>query len=139
LLFIEGIGSNFGLFYQNMSIEDLQFSNVLLCSSKEQELVYVNPLSNGECNIEWVNILNYKTEEIKIAPNPVDQNLVVTSDNPFEYPINLKIYDSSGLLIKTILDYRFETPIDLQFLSRGFYVIHIDSEYTSLGKSFIKL
>ncbi len=80
-------------------------------------------------------ISSYELEEIKVFPNPVIHSLrFITNQNQ---PTDLKIYRSSGKLIRIESDYSYDQPLDVSHLPKGIYFIQIDG--VQKVAKFIKL
>ena len=70
---IEGIGSTFGPTFSEFCRVD--FGEALLCFSVEDELLY--PVSQDACFQEITSVQNFLPSDVKIYPNPFNQNLQI--------------------------------------------------------------
>ncbi|MDX9854631.1 MAG: hypothetical protein RBS81_12680, partial [Tenuifilaceae bacterium] len=69
--FIEGVGSNFGPFYQGIEPYYIGKKHYLLCAHKNGVLNYVNSAFNGQCNVTWTGIKRKESNlKLKVFPNP---------------------------------------------------------------------
>lgn len=134
LTFIEGIGTNLGLYYKDMIAGDM--NNYLLCAWENENKIYSNDYYDGECNVS-LSMSNENNKD-KIAffytsQNPVNHNgLEVFFNYPFTGRLNL--FDITG---KIILENRVKnTTHKLLTLpkskKRGIYLLNVIS---STGES----
>ena len=65
----------------------------------------------------------YKNISISVAPNPTNEYLNLKVENPFNYNLNWKLISEDGELISGDKIWVASTPITMEFLSPGVYVI----------------
>ena len=138
--FIEGIGSNFGLFYQGISIDQIAEMHYLLCTYKDGAHVYNNNSKrfNGQCKVFMTNINgNQLCQEVLVYPNPANQILKLKAKD-ISQPFNLKIYDFKGLIMKKVSDIACSETIDVSNLPVGIYFYKLDfKDYVIYDKLII--
>ena len=76
-----------------------------------------------------VGIEDELTRSIKMYPNPADNRLNVELENNYVGPVNLRLYDLRGSLIKseTYLKTttRMDRPVDIQQIKSGLYLMQV--------------
>jgi hypothetical protein len=77
----------------------------------------------------------FKDVEVNIYPNPTAKSLNIEAIN-FE-PKKIKIYSPQGQLLKNIENFNARS-IDVSDLSKGLYIIEIESDFGALKKRFLK-
>lgn len=143
LEFIEGIGSNFGLFYQGTSAYEIGRSHYLLCSHKNGSLKYLNDSKdleiNSNCNIYWTKIEKQKNKsKISVYPNPAQKmvSFKVESDNLNNFSV--KIYNICGIVCKTIFSAHGAAELDISHLPDGIYFYTINTNNEVINGKLIK-
>ncbi len=125
LTFIEGIGSNAGLFYLFDGHE--LSKSYLLCAYKNGELAYTNKLFKGDC--DGINTQITKTEfttKIKIYPNPTCENFTVDFEEPINKITEIKLYNIYNQLVRSISQVNTQQfTININDLKQGLFVIEI--------------
>ena len=143
LTFIEGIGPNFGVFFQASIYFGYNPPRQLLCVSKDGIYVYKNKINSSgswtdTCNYFVVGIIEKnKKIKIEISPNPMQEELNFTFSETFEG--NITIYNVLGGVeekkyLKNILNYKME----LGTLKKGIYFIQITNNNLLITKKIIK-
>lgn len=130
LTFIEGIGTNLGLYYKDIIAGDM--NPYLLCAWENENKIYSNDYYDGECNVSQ----SMSTENVKnkvsffyISQNPVYSNSLEVS---FIYPFTGRLYllDITG---KIILEGRISKSTTHKLLilpkteKRGIYLLNVIS------------
>jgi len=129
--FIEGVGSNFGLFYQGIEPYYIGQRHYLLCAYKNGILDYSNIAFNGQCNITWTGIeSNESNRKLKVFPNPSKGQLTIDVEDINTKFIDVYIYNSNGLLIQTIKKTYSPVNISMDKFPSGlyFFSLHINNE-----------
>ena len=129
--FIEGVGSNFGLFYQGIETYEIRYWHYLLCAYKNSVLEYSNIAFNGQCKVTWTGIESKKSNrKIRVFPNPTKGLLTIDVEDINTNFINVYIYNSSGVLIRTIKKSSYPINIDMDHFPSGlyFFSLHINNE-----------
>ena len=94
--FIEGIGSDFGVFEWGLGSKGWEFFLLDYCLGTDEE-----------CECQWVGIEDREAlPTFKIYPNPLTGNTITLAPNtPISYPLNVKLYDIIG---KEVYQQHFE-------------------------------
>jgi hypothetical protein len=136
LEFIQGFGTNFGLFYQGIESSMIPSMNYLLCAYHDDIQIYANKSMNGQCSVHWVGINDQPAaEEIKMYPNPAKDKLTIEiPGNQFSGSSRLLIYNSSGILVETIEGSSNPLTINVQDKPAGIYLLrlNLNSKYYNL-------
>lgn len=143
LTFIEGVGPNFGVFYQaGRSVAIYDQPRQLLCAKKDSVYVYKNKINLSTwpdtCLYVQVGINEFnKNAQIEIFPNPVKEELNLIFPEPFEgYIIVYNVLGSveEQIYLKNILNYKMETST----LNKNVYFIRVLNKDVSVTKKIIK-
>ncbi|MBN1143215.1 MAG: T9SS type A sorting domain-containing protein [Bacteroidales bacterium] len=128
LEFIEGVGTNFGLFYQGIPSMLTPPSQYLLCAYHNGSQVFSNKSMNGQCSIHWVGINDQAAaREIKMYPNPAHDKLTIElPGNQFTGTCRLLVYNSSGCLIETLEGSSSPITVNVQDKPAGIYLIRLN-------------
>lgn len=131
LTFIEGVGPNTGLSYQEPTTGRL--NPYLLCYWKDGIKEFSNIFYEGECSIfSFSNIDSpkYSTPFITISPNPVSQNYFeIAFEEPFTGVIGLLDVNGNYIFKKKITDSLFRKTIFLPEVNQtGFFILRIQHE-----------
>lgn len=136
LEFIEGTGTNFGLFYQGIESAMIPMKNYLLCAYRNGNQVYSNKSLNGQCRVFWTGIDDQPaTGEIKMYPNPAKDKLTIElPENLFTGTCHLQVYNNSGLLVETRVGNSNPLTINVNDKPAGIYLIrlNVNSKYYNL-------
>lgn len=127
---IEGIGSENGLFYSGFFLADIGY--VLLCYHYKDDLIYLNS-PDGTCGYLRAGIdPGFVPSDIRISPNPVNDRLVVES----ELSLRMEVFDISGRSLFT----SESKELDVSSLSPGVYVLKIRdrNDYLLRTTKFVK-
>ena len=99
----------------------------------DQELEKIKQYDNDEIDLED---LTFKT---KIYPNPNNGNFKFILNTNSELPTTIKIVDSRGNEVKTILNpIEYEYEFSLNSLAKGLYIINAFYREKTVSKRFIK-
>lgn len=84
-------------------------------------------------------IKNYRTENIKIYPNPVANDFTIYFDKNFTFPATISLINTTGTIVKTKKNIRnSKVSISTNLLINGFYIVKIrNKNNTFLKKIFI--
>lgn len=94
--FIEGIGTNIGIEYQNHYMSPLVFG--LLCASKNGQNIF-QPFSF--CRYDWMGINEKENyQKIKISPNPFNNTAIIVINKDIFLDCRFTIYDLFGRKVK---------------------------------------
>ena len=97
-----------------------------------------NTTSNVTVSISTTTDINlaYLNANISIYPNPVMDRLVVNTSNVDGYK-SVKLIDMMGKIVYVHENASLEN-IDMSSLSKGLYVVQIDSEFGKFSKTIVK-
>lgn len=134
--FIEGLGSNAGITYQDLCCE-----NYLLCSSKDNTQTYIDLAFNGSCYIFWtgINELDNQTKW-KIVPNPFNEFTVLSVENNAIILSEVIIYDIHGRVVKSINNINSnQVKISKDQLQSGiyFFQLYTENKIIASGKMLV--
>ena len=135
--FIEGIGNNLGLLFDNiMSFITGGGSGKLLCYEHNGDLQYMaDDITN--CNNPYVGLSNILAEDnpISLYPNPTNKDVNISSENIIN---SIEVFNSLGQSVyKTNVKSR-EKVIDINSLSKGVYVIGVNTDKGYIKKKLVK-
>jgi hypothetical protein len=133
--FIEGTGTNAGLFYYFI------MDDYLLCHWKDGEKVFGNTLFLDTCEVDIIGKLESLIEkEVLIYPVPAKDHLHIQYKNPCKEIVDLKIYNSKGQLTHDISTTNSEIEIYFTALTTeiNFYTLYINKTWAKSDK-FLKL
>lgn len=129
---IEGIGSNEGLFYTHHEVCISDVKHVLLCYYENDTLMYQSPY-HDDCYLTNVGLdENTMDLNIKIIPNPVTGTSRILIPEIIKHEVLLSIYDYQGKLL-SIRKYKPNEEIlinNTQF-NPGIYIYRIIVNNTS--------
>jgi len=123
-------------------------TNWIVLFNKAEQAYGSVPVGIVENNPAYLNITNFSAvalstglnslsnDQIEISPNLVDNKLNITSTLNIN---SLSLYSETGSLIKTIStkgNNKFH--IDVQYLNRGIYFVHLNTKDGNYVKKFIK-
>ncbi len=81
-----------------------------------------------------LSVENFETNEVRVFPNPVNDKLNIEFNGIMD---SLEIYEIEGKLIRNINEVGDE--IDVSMLSKGIYILKLNSNNTSKQLKFIKV
>ncbi len=87
-----------------------------------------------------LNDLKYKSGDIKIYPNPANDNISVQIDSPAADPVHLVVFDNQGRKVKTLathFDGFSPINIDISSLQQGYYLLSLQSTHFITVKPFV--
>lgn len=131
-LWIEGIGSNYGIFSSGNGMT-LGGWTWFLCMSENGELIYMNPNYNS-CHLISTDIEEMNNSIIEVYPNPVKDKLKIQNTE------NIKIESISIIDLKGQKLLKFEknrTELDLSGISTGIYLLKVKYENGELIKKIL--
>jgi hypothetical protein len=126
---IEGIGSDKGIIWSGSAMIVGGFYE-LLCMSKSDELIYLNPEYN-DCYINTVGLHEISSTSVEIYPIPAKQFLYINKTENIRL-ISISIIDLSGKIIQSFTDHL--NCLDIHSLLPGIYFLKVDYE----GGKFVK-
>lgn len=136
---IEGIGSNRGLFYP-ITESLIGTANDLLCFKQNDTIIYLN---NPECDKCFCSLataileITKKSNILKIYPNPGTSEIFI--EPPFEKGLStINMYNSNGNLINTINASSFPIKLKIKDLPFGIYFIRVIRGELVYEQKFIK-
>jgi len=106
---------------------------------------YAVAITQGTCadtsscvQIISIGIASIPTEEISIFPNPAHNKLTITSSTPQKQTL-ITIFNMQGQLVKQIPNPQSSVPIeiDVSALSKGIYLVRIQSENGVVNKKLV--
>ena len=135
--FIEGIGNNLGLLFNNiMSFITGGGNGKLFCYEHNGDLQYMaNYITN--CNNPYVGLSNILAEDnsITLYPNPASKEINLSSENIIN---SIDIFNSLGQKVyQTNVKAKGKT-LDINSLSKGVYIIGVNTENGYVRKKLVK-
>ena len=136
LEFIEGVGTNIGLFYQHCFLSEFDQRWYLLCSYKDGINNYKNQseIFKDKCNVNEllkINLIN-KPHDVSLFPNPVKDLLNVKISNSCSDKYIIDLIDFNGRQILSQQYFANEIQINISNLSKGVYLLKIRDENNNL-------
>jgi hypothetical protein len=132
--FMEGTGSNFG--FPLMSDLFTLRSRYMLCSYKDGIQTYSNTAYDGQCNVFWTGIDKSELNpRMQIYPNPAKDLLTIVFPGMNESQWMVRIYNSSGVLLK-VVDH-LSGPVEISNLPGGLYFLSAHGKNEILKGSFV--
>lgn len=138
LEFIEGIGTNYGLFYQGISIAQIPTYHNLLCVHKNGALCYSNTAFNGRCSVTWMGIdaNRLNGQVLRAFPNPTSGHITIDAEALSDSPVDVYIYSSSGQLVRTIMGACLPVSLDVP-MPEGIYIIRLYARNEVFSTKFV--
>jgi hypothetical protein len=140
---IEGIGSDVHPFYSFSCIGDH-------CEQEQQvtkvyrngELIYQDTVLTFSfpCN-GWVGIEDDVAKGLDnyyLAPNPAQGVIFLESKNNDQRPVDVQVFDMKGKLLRDVKGFFPQSPIDIQTLSTGLYMVKVQAGDQTKSIKFIK-
>jgi hypothetical protein len=134
--FIEGTGTNAGLFYIDTWDANASFS-YLLCHEKDGKKIYGNSLFNDTCFVDIVGINDVIREnDVEIFPNPTKDLVTFRFKNQNNETYHLIIYNASVQLTHSISTSESEIQIFFNDKSTGinYFVLISNHKLIKTGK-----
>jgi hypothetical protein len=133
LMFIEGVGPNFGFWYQPQTFN---LFPILLCKSKDNVQEYANTVLNGSCTVMGLES-NQVQESIRLIRQ--DDGYLVQFKPGLE-PFEINLMDMQGRLLKAdfVPADKGETYINLSGWSEGMYYVSVHSNTVHYSTKIIK-
>lgn len=135
--FIEGVGTNMGVFYIGNDIYHFTTfeycSALLLCAHQDEKNTYtfIDPKYwefSGKCSYRSVGSLEEEIETLKMYPVPARDFITIElGDDYFEYQC-ITIFDMLGAKRIEVPVTQRKKVISTQTLDNGYYSIHINSD-----------
>jgi hypothetical protein len=131
---IEGIGSNFGLFSRFCCWDGM--SPELFCCSQDGKIIYQSKTAQkrNACYIE-MGIEDLSNFNINVYPNPTTSNINIDIENNHAFLI---MFDMTGKIIQQKHIYN-NCVLDLSNYPIGVYTVNLFSERGSISRRIIKL
>lgn len=129
LCFIEGIGSNAGIFPDKyLGI----FTSTLTCFQERGVPVYPTTIHESGCDLNEIIIAGINrsyTNDIIIYPNPFIDNININGDLLEAKITTIKIFNLLGVLEYTsTISLSENNEIELSFLNRGVYILKLERD-----------
>jgi len=131
--------SNYMIIYQDFFGGGEVFSPFTYSFTTEGNIIYltiINSLGNSATySATILSSTEFSSFQFKIHPNPVNNNLIIQSENADIE--NIKIYNLSG---KQVLQHKYNPneAIDVSSLAKGLYVLKVQTEAGSITKKLVK-
>lgn len=136
ITFIEGTGTNAGLFY-NGSVYFGTVDSYMLCHSNSTSLIYGNTFFADKCDVCETRINENSVKKFHIYPNPANQ--WVTIDYPLNEPLTLEVFDLTGKKIMTQAANQNPMKIAINNFDPGVYLMKLTSvSYEQVERILIK-
>jgi hypothetical protein len=92
----------------------------------------INGCSNVSDNVtilinECVSIDNISAKNIKVFPNPTSDKLIISFPD-YQTNLEIKLFDNSGKLVKSMFSSEKEIDLNVADLSEGIYILKLKSE-----------
>ncbi|MFZ4455142.1 MAG: T9SS type A sorting domain-containing protein [Bacteroidales bacterium] len=125
--FIEGIGTNLGLFYKGVMFDYWAPShNYLLCSHQNDTVSYFGKQSKNQCSFFLTDIKETrKTQSILLSFDKRTNQLVIKSNNVSEADFTFALYSANGTMLKQADETTLPTSIGLSNLPNGVYIVSL--------------
>jgi hypothetical protein len=135
LTFIEGVGSNYGIMYQNHEYV-LLWGQYLLCYHRDGVQTYLNNFYNTCLVHDGSPTIKTEAPNIQLFPNPIQDFLYI--ENPTAIDITqIKVYNNLG---QKVMELPFSATLDFSQLSKGIYSIQLlNKQGIIFTKPFVKL
>lgn len=137
---IEGIGSQGGLFTPVIAQITNYYEPHLSCFKQNELTTY---LSNFSCNkcfcmLETsITDLHGSTNKIQLYPNPATDYLNIDFELQNGMPV-INLFNANGRLINSQISNTFPIRMNIGNLPDGIYLIQITTDNTSINKKFLK-
>ncbi len=123
---IEGIGSQGGLFIPITDLILNYYEPHLSCFKQNESTVYLNNYSCDKCFCTLGTSINEIGEiQVQVYPNPFSDQITIESKNEYS---EIRIYNSCGNIIRTFDRINYPIKIDLGELPVGLYFIQMIGE-----------
>jgi len=137
-LWIEGIGSNFGLLYAN-SAGFVGGRSWLLCKTEDGVTVYMNPNYNT-CYLKTTSIDENMKLSVGVYPNPVSDHLWISIPEEITIQnISVEVFNTAGRSIVITRPNSHTFSIETGHLPAGLYIAVVKSDGRVAGQvRFVK-
>ena len=128
-VWIEGIGSSFGVLSPNFYDHTADILSNLNCYKENDTLKYANP-SYPDCYYVSTGIANVSgNTTYTVSPMPFSSHAKITFNNPSREKMTLKIYDVEGRLVNFIPNFSGnEIQIERGRMTEGVYYFDLRNE-----------
>jgi len=126
----------------NMGWGELTTDEMFFCP------IYYVPYELGDENIylgieETTSLAEHTPSNLELFPNPSSNEIEIMYNVKDSKPLNIRIYDTRGQLLRDILDINFQSGanninLDISNWAQGAYIVKIQTADIVLSKSFIK-
>ena len=136
LFWVEGVGSSFGpvWFWHG----DCWHSGIDLLCYREKNSSSLTPLFGSICSPVGFGDLQNAAPEISLFPNPVIERVTISSSEPIR---EIHILNASGAQVENhvLASPQNNTEVDLSGLSKGIYLLQINSGHRTYTRKISKL
>jgi hypothetical protein len=73
-----------------------------------------------------------------LAPNPAQGVIFLESKNNDQRPVDVQVFDMKGKLLRDVKGFFPQSPIDIQTLSTGLYMVKVQAGDQTKSIKFIK-
>ena len=127
-IWIEGIGSLYGLPYIEIYTCSADFYPELICFEENDTVKYHNSNYSG-CFYSAINELAKLHSSLSINPNPFIGNTTISTNNSKIKLVDAMVFNSTGQLIRRYNDINnYELNIEKKELNSGIYYIQVTCE-----------
>jgi ABC-type dipeptide/oligopeptide/nickel transport system ATPase component len=131
-VWIEGIGSNFGILQSGSSLVVGWYTR-FLCMSEDGELIYMNPNFNS-CHLINTKIEEIQYSRIQVYPNPTKDKINIKNSENVKIE-SVSIIDLNG---QKLLEFENDiNELDLSGFSKGIYLLKLTYEEGEVYRKII--
>lgn len=138
--FIEGVGSNLGLFYGKISFSLATRAMYLLCEHQDGVLIYQNKLRSGYCRIDFADNLKQNINNTFISfYNHSSKEFIIKAIGDTQDVVSIIVYNSNGSLVGKYFGNTLPYTIDLSKFNKGLYLITCKTDAKVVTRKIIVL
>lgn len=133
--FIEGTGTNAGLFY-HYSWNGNSLGSYLLCQEKDGLKIYGNELFQDSCSIQQVDVTRvFQEDEISVYPNPTKNFITIKFQNQANDHFELIVYNSLSQITHSMSTNNNEINFSLNKYSTNvnYFILKTDHKIYKTG------
>ncbi|MEI7676831.1 MAG: T9SS type A sorting domain-containing protein [Bacteroidales bacterium] len=137
--FIEGVGTNFGLFYQGFNnFFSLTDNSYLLCAHHNDSVTYYGKQSKNQCSYFYTALKEIKqTQSVLVSFDKLSNQLIIKSTNGAEQDLAIALYSANGTLLKRIDEVALPAAVSLNNLSNGVYIVSLKTATSIVNRKIV--